>query len=334
MHTLSSDPKQPIFQPSDVKTPLSFLGHLPHVERLGFRKYLPFSWLHHKEWMYLSLVSDELFVGLAIVDLSYSVQAFVFVYHYETQKPLVDLSQLGPPGAGSVHETPTGNREAIFDFGGLHISVTGTPVQNHYQVSLTGSHVRLEAKLQGTPNLPSIAAMASPGENLLHGTEKIALLEVSGLFQTHGRTWSLRHNLAGIDYTNGYLPRNMKWKWAFALGYTEAGQKIAFNLVDGALNEAECALWLENELIPLERAVFSFSPQHPEKPWYIKTLDGALQLNFESGGMHKENKNLGVVASRYLQIAGSFRGTISLPDRPMLEIKQLHGVVEDQSVKW
>ncbi len=66
----------------------------------------------------------------------------------------------------------------------------------------------------------------------------------------------------------------------------------------------------------------------------MRTADGELDLRFEPGAIHAEAHDFKLIASKFLQPAGSFSGTIRLPGRAPLELDRVLGVTEDQEVLW
>ncbi len=109
---------------------------------------------------------------------------------------------------------------------------------------------------------------------------------------------------------------------------------MALNLVQGFVGPAECAVWVEDEIYPVSEAVVDFDQERPLAPWKVRTRDGEVDLAFDPGAMHEEKRNLVVVASSFIQPAGSFSGTIRVPGRAPLELDRVPGVVEDQVVTW
>lgn len=62
---------------------------------------------------------------------------------------------------------------------------------------------------------------------------------------------------------------------------------------------------------------------------------GLLDLQFEPEGMRREDKNLLVAVSRYVQPIGSFTGWVkAAPHAPPREIRRLGGVTEDHFSRW
>ena len=87
-------------------------------------------------------------------------------------------------------------------------------------------------------------------------------------------------------------------------------------------------------MFPLREGRFSFDPGHPLSEWRVTTrVDGAVDLRFSPGGLHAEEKNFGLIASRFVQPAGVYKGTIRAGGRA-LELDRVLGVTEDQEVTW
>ena len=54
--------------------------------------------LHHKRWHYIGLGNQQLFIGLAIVDLGWTGTAFAYLFDRRQRRLLADWSQDGLPG--------------------------------------------------------------------------------------------------------------------------------------------------------------------------------------------------------------------------------------------
>jgi hypothetical protein len=169
---------------------------------------------------------------------------------------------------------------------------------------------------------------------VVNTTEKRALLAVRGEVKLAGTRHSLDGGLGGYDYTHGLLARRTAWRWAFAQGVARSGERVAFNLVEGFVGEPECALWAYGQLHPLAEGRFSFDAASPVSPWKVGTADGSVDLEFSPGGAHVEHKNFGVLASRFIQPMGVYRGTIRVDGHPPLELDEVLGVTEDQDILW
>ncbi len=166
-------------------------------------------------------------------------------------------------------------------------------------------------------------------------TEKRALLTARGELLVGRHRQPLLGGLAGYDYTYGLLARRTAWRWAFALGRAKSGERVAQipTSCRGSSGEPECTAWVEGEVFPLREGRFSFDPDQPLAEWRVSTADGAVDLRFKPGGMHAEDKNLGLISSHFVQPAGAYTGTLRVGGRSSSSMRVL-GVTEDQDVLW
>jgi hypothetical protein len=203
-------------------------------------------------------------------------------------------------------------------------------------VELAARRLQLEATLDAGPAPSPIAAILPATNGDVNCTQKANLLPATGTLRADGRQWNLAGALGGTDFTRGILPRKTAWRWAFALGRTEDGTPVGFNLTDG-LSEAsrnEHALWIGRELVPMTPPRFTFDANNPMGPWQVRTADGAIDLRFTAKGLHREERNLLLVRSHFVQVAGLFHGTVRDPSGRTHTIAHLPGVTEDQRVLW
>ena len=332
MRTLTAPPQSALSPSTGQPEEGAFRGPLPRVD-LGPGESAFFNLAHHKKWTYLAIATDELLIGAAIVDLGYAANAFAFAFE-KGKGMLVDRTAMGPAFAARVSDDAEEGAHARFALGGTRFEVARTRGSSAYDVDLRAKGLEVRARLETAGAPPPISAIAKLPERCVNATQKRALLPVVGTAILGDRTFRLDGGLGGIDYTHGFLSRHTAWKWAFLLGRARSGEKVALNLVEGFVGEAECALWIDDELVPVGEGRFDFDAARPMDLWRVHTTCGAVDLAFEPGGLHREEKNLGLVKSRFLQVAGAFRGTITLPGRAPLVIDSALGVTEDQDVLW
>jgi len=303
----------------------------------------------HKRWIYTFVATPEVIALYAIVDLGYASNAFVLVADRASKSILFDRGFTGlPRPLAYVGDCPgTDARagaglDAKFHLPGADLRVGASSAEPAYRqrVQTEGLLWLGELAAKGPPALTVIAPVAdgarSGGVNV---TQKWAALEARGILDVGARSFNLNGGVGGIDYTNGYLARRTAWRWAFACGHVAnsgAPVKIGINLVEG-FNEApgvsENALFIGNELVPLGRARFSWSKDDPLAPWRCTTEDGAIDLTFQPIGAHREERDLWIVRSRFVQPVGHFSGTVRALGRSY-HVENLAGVTEDQDVVW
>jgi hypothetical protein len=286
--------------------------------------------------VYVAIASEEVFVAVAIARFGYAATCFGYVLDATSMRMIATASVLGPPMACRVADRMTARSLASFEFAGVKAGFESAAGWPSYFIDVDLRELRLRAGLDAADAPPAMTAIARVGparHGLVNTTEKRALLSARGELEVGHRRFDLDGALGGYDYTHGLLARHTVWRWAFAMGRARTGERVAFNLVQGFVGEPECTAWIDGQVFPLREGRFSFDAESPLSEWRVTTADGAVDLRFTPGGMHSEAKNLGVVSSRFVQPAGSYRGTLRAGGRE-LELEGVLGVTEDQEVTW
>jgi hypothetical protein len=298
---------------------------------------------HDKRWLYLLLREGPLVVAAAVVRTGYAATALVWAWEAGGEGFLDERVAMAPPFAASVEDRGPGARSARFEAGGLRITLTdevatidALPGASPGSASRSGSAAR-GAPLSLRVALTATAAPAMGAIGLIEGgiasaTQK-HLATARGEIVVAGRRVAIDHGLVGVDYTSGLLARRTVWKWAFALGRTGDGRRVAINLVQGFMGEAECALWIDDVLVPVGEGIIELDASDPTRPWKVATRCGSIDLRFEPGAVHAQHKDMVLVKSRFLQPAGRFRGAVRAGGVDLGELDLL-GVTEDQDVTW
>jgi len=179
-----------------------------------------------------------------------------------------------------------------------------------------------------SPTLLAVGPVAEGGS--VHATQKSGGLPLWGSVRCGAVGYSLDDGVASFDYSNGLLARETEWRWASAHSLD-----LGFNLQAGYFGAHENALWLDGQLYQLGRAHFDFNPDNPLAPWHVWTDDDLLDLHFRPEGARREDKNLWIAASRYIQPIGTFSGWVrASADSPKRIVAQLAGVTESHRSRW
>jgi hypothetical protein len=334
MRTLLNAPDSAIDPSTHAARFGSYRGGIPRVDLGPLAPRRRDALLRNKRWVYVAMATEDVFVALAVVHLGYAANLFALALDARAKRLLFDKSMLGPPFACRVGDTAGAGCTASFRVGRTHVSITRPRSRSTYDVDARFGTLRLRAKLDAASAPPPLTAIAPIPGGIVNVTEKRALLEAEGELTVGRERRSLDGGLAGYDYTNGLLARRTAWRWAFLLGRAKSGEKVGVNLVEGFVGEAECGVWVDGELHPLAEGRFDWNERDPLTPWHVTTADGSTDLRFVPGAVHAEKKNLGVIASRFIQPVGTYTGTIAIPGRAPLVIDRALGVTEDQDVKW
>ncbi|WP_235934971.1 DUF2804 domain-containing protein [Undibacterium crateris] len=296
-----------------------------------FRRHPVWQALHHKHWNYAALATDEIFCGIAIVDVGWTNTAFAYVFDRRARKIIASYSQDGLPGlTARLRPQPAAGAASHFQFLRNRIHFQHVAERNHYQLSLACGDFRIEAYMLAEDAARPLFAVGTAEGGTVHATLKSAGMRLQGSVSVAGRQFDLTGGIGSYDHSNGFLGRETAWRWASAhsLG-------LGFNLQAGYFGQNENALWLDGELIKLGAAHFDYQPQRLMDSWHIVTDDGLLNLHFQPEGLRQENKNLLIAASRYVQPIGCFNGWVKAhASAPARSVTQLVGVTEDHFSRW
>ncbi len=327
----------------------TYAGELPRVDltalggRWAVRAALrPFK---RKRWYYTFVATPEVALVTAVVDVGYGSNAFAYAYDLQARRLLADVSMMGLPGLTAVGDCPGEGAQARFDTLGARLRLRREQGDDAFRLqgevadARSGSGpFRWDTQLRTQGAAPALTVVAPvPADGRVNVTQKRGALVAQGALEAGGRRYSLEGGVGGMDYTHGYLARHTAWRWAFFAGRLEDGTPVSLNLVEGfndGTGEAnENALWVGEQLYPLARARFTYTKEDLLQPWKVATEDGAVQLDFEPLHVHREDRDLKLMVSRFAQPLGFFTGTLRAGGRT-LHVQQLPGVTEDQDMRW
>jgi len=320
---------------ASTRAPLlgSYRGGLPRVDWAPLGLGAGARMLRHKRWVYAAIATERVYVAFAVARFGYACNAFVYAYDAADRRMLARASWIGLPGAARVGDTGGEGCHASFRASGASLSIERPAGATRYAVRVEAPALSIDATLDAASAPPAIGAVAQVAPGRFDATEKRALLAARGELRVHGRAVSL-DGLGGYDFTSGMLARHTRWRWGFALGRLEGGVPFALNLVQGFVGEPECAAWVGDEVHGLGEGRFTFDRRRPAEPWRVTTTDGAVDLVLEPGAVHEEKRNLLLVAARFAQPCGAWKGTLTLPGRGTTRVEHALGVTEDQEVTW
>ncbi len=312
-----------------------FAGSLAQIEWSAlappYRRSRFWRHFHHKRWQYVALATEELFCGVAIVDVGWTNTAFAYAFDRRQRKMLANFSQDGLPGwSAKLNAHPASGAASHFNFLGNAIRYQQLPDSQRYQLDLHCATLSMDASFDAKDAAPCLLAIGPIAGGTVHATVKSSGMPLSGSVSVAGYQFDLAGGVASFDHSNGFLARETAWRWASAHSL-----ELGFNLQAGYFGNTENCLWLDGRLIALGAASFDFDPENILEPWHIYTDDGLLDLQFQPEGCRSENKNLLVAVSRYAQPIGSFSGWVKASaDAPPRRVERLIGVTEDHFSRW
>lgn len=282
--------------------------------------------LHHKRWQYAAISHFDFFIGVAVVDTGWCGSAFAYLFDRRRKTVTAAFSANGLPMLSTRIEDRCFG-DATFRHGSDCIAFR--QADQRLELTVNTAQLRLAAHI-ALPRPDSVMAAIAPGNWLAHATHKSTALSVSGFADCDSGHLDLAQSCASLDASNGLLARETDWRWASAHDH-----QLGFNLQHGYMGDAENAVWLDGVPHRVGAARFRFDPAQPLAPWEIDTEDGLVALTFTPEGLRRDNKNLLIAASRYIQPVGTFSGRIIHPQTGMAyPVAALTGVTEDHYSRW
>jgi hypothetical protein len=312
----------------------AYQGCVPHVTWSGLRGRYScnaiYRRLHSKTWHFVSVGGEQCMAAFAIVDLGYAASAFAYVFDRKARRLLCDLSFTGLPSAVQVADTAGPGARSRFAAGGADLLIERPRGAATWTIRARGPKgFAIDATADAAHEPPAICAIAEIAGGVANCTHKTVCLPARGRAAAAGVAFDLDGSYAAHDHTCGLLARDTRWRWAAA-----SGKSIGFNLVEGFNGPVENGVWLDGRLLKVGEARFEYDRQATGKPWHVRTVDGVVDLEFHPEGERREDKNLLIAASWYVQPIGTFRGTIKPPGKKAVTVADLLGVTEDHVAKW
>ena len=302
------------------------LAGAPGWERLAppFARGALWRRLHHKRWHFVSLVTDELFVGLVVIDIGWNNSAFAYAFDRALGKVVEAFSPVGLP-ALTAEVGATVAAGARFAMPGRRIVIEADGACSH-RLRLRAGNFRIDAEYGGAaPRLLAVGPVFDGGA--VHSTQKSPGLLLHGTADAGGRRFRLDGGVASYDYSNGLLGRRSAWRWISA-----HGRGLGVNLQSGYFGDAENALWLDGELIALGALDCRIEA---DGAWTMTTADGLLALRFTPEGTRQDDKQLLLASSHLRQHLGRFDGWVrASADAPKRAVTGLSGLAEDYRARW
>jgi hypothetical protein len=287
----------------------------------------------HKRWIYASIATDELFAAAAVVRLGYSATAFSYVFDAREGRILAHESVVVPTIACTFSDDPARGVRASLRWGSTRYCIE-KDVNGAVALAVRAGLVSMDVTMDGVIAPPPITAIARIDGGLVDVTEKRALMATKGRVRVRSVERSVDGGRGGFDLTRALLGRRTQWRWAYAMGVTDEDVPFGINLVQGFVGEPECALWLGRELIGVGEGRIEAEDGDVPRSWRVTSACGAVALRFVAQDFHREDRQLLVVSSKFVQAVGRFEGVLRDERGRTHAVRRALGVTEEQDTRW
>ena len=275
-----------------------------------------------KEWEFISLSTESFFINIAVINIGYLGECFVYVVE---KQPALEAAVKQAPGSGYYEEYDKIKPFASSVKSFASSSYRGNTVWlNSSEEFVKITHEPLEEAAGSKFVVDLNLKMGGRSKKSLSGQiefsvgESLALLfalEVDRPAYTHkaagisparvdlrysdGQGYDERINeknsYVAIDWTRSYARRITSWKWACFSGQALSGERIGLNLSaevyeDHFGNGLENALWIDGKMYIIGGVEFDLGYRPLTDYWLIKTKDNQPHCKRESGDERKEGQ--------------------------------------------
>ncbi|MDC0534818.1 DUF2804 domain-containing protein [Francisellaceae bacterium] len=277
--------------------------------------------LKRKAWFFIGGYSNDLYIGLAIIDAGYLAKAFCYIYDTKTGEFTED--EITVPFGFKNSFDPSFNHK--WQLKNYKINAQNDTIIATIQTK----KFNLDLQLKNNTNGVSFFC-PSEKNRPFHYTYKNLLLSGRLNLKLNGKVQTFNNLKFGIDFSKGFPPRYTFWNWASFQGVCDDGTEIAMNLVDGFNNNLENVIWVNQKPKLTSMVKFTYSKPLAKSNWSVCNQE--LELTLTPQGARNENINLLLVKSKFTQVFGNIKGKILIDD----QWKNLkgHGVMEEHEAKW
>jgi hypothetical protein len=281
------------------------------------------------QFHFAGIIGPEVMVGMAVVDLKYLANGFLYVYDRKA-KTLIETKKIVPFGMGGNISSTARSYDSSFSSSDFNIALTS------FRMMASAPDITVDVKL--TKHTEPLRLCTRSGYRGCVYMEKTSPIPVSGKVTCKGKTYEISSPdyMGLMDWTTGFMRRDTYWEWAATATTLPDGRSFGLNLCCG-VNETsftENAFWVAGVRTKVDTVNFEFDTCDLYRPWKITSYDGRVNLVFTPECERGEAVNAMLIKSKFTQFMGTFDGTLKAGDGEVIEIKGLPGWAEDHYAKW
>jgi len=281
------------------------------------------------QFMFLGISGNDLYIGIAVVDLKYVANAFIYVYDQKTGQ-LVENKKLTFSKDIFIDSSP----ERCHSFLKTKDFIVNTD-NGHFFVKTP--NIILDVLIDLAKAKPFRLCTRTGYTGWVY-TQKTTPIPLTGSLKLNGHPYDINSPdyMALVDWTTGYMRRETFWNWAAITTVLNDGRQMGMNLSCG-VNETsftENFFVIDNLMTKVDMVQFNYDSNDLYKPWTIQSNDKRVLLSFEADCHRSENINAWLVASRFTQLMGRFSGHFQTENGEVVYINNCPGWAEDHFARW
>lgn len=296
-----------------------------------------------KQWQHWMVVSPELMLTMAIVDIGYLKLGWIQAVELDTGARHEWAGQ-GPWTRCRLSRSLWNDRCHYLQRSHT-LRFTNSLTEGRHHLHLEGRATKTLPELSGELEVLHDLSAVEPlvvcmpvGEQRAMYSHKVPL-PVQGEVQLGDRRYRLspERSIAFSDIHKAHYPRHTWWDWACFAFHTEDGRMVGLNLTHGMAQDperyTENAIWLDGRLERLGPARFERNRGDLMQPWRVTSQCGRAELRFEPQGGRAEDLDVGLISSNFQQLYGLWSGTLQHGGET-LRFEGVMGLGEDHECHW
>lgn len=285
----------------------------------------------YKSFHFVGIATGGILAGVAIADIGYLANCFVYVYDFESCRFFEEQKLIPGWGKATIRQTPE-KPLSRFNRAGLNVRIQDS------SLNVSGKQVRMDLTLDNRTVPPPVRVCTRTGYRGWTFTRKSAPVPIRGTIHTPSGIHSIERNegVAITDWTGGFLRRETWWNWAAIACNLPGGQSLGLNLSWGT-NEtgySENAFWLDSEKTSAGTVWFRSESHEGKEMWRIGSSCGAVDLKFIPEYNRSDSVNTLLVVSSFVQYFGRFSGTLITEGGRKVSFRNIPGWMEDHVAVW
>ncbi|MDD3718455.1 MAG: DUF2804 domain-containing protein [Actinomycetota bacterium] len=296
-----------------------------------------------KEWQHYGLIHPRHYFGMVIFDAKF--MAISFVYHFDrVNGGMQEHSRQAPGGKAEVAETMW-RGECSFAARGYSLTFENRLEEGYHRVRVDAAQTgRLPAvggefrMLEDISRYRPLVVVSPFSPNRPLYTHKAAC-PVEGRMSVGGETIELdpSRDVCLLDEQKAFYPYKSFWRWLCFGGFGPDGKLIAANLCHNIIADdeeySENCYWVDGGINLTGAARFGYSEDDILGPWFVKTTDGMVDVDFRPQGERAERMRVGPILSDFHQPFGLFRGSVG-EGEGAVEVRDIFGLCEQHITRY
>lgn len=319
------------FNYQDYRLKSIFDKNIPKlIEKLRFHKF-----------NFLLIITDSHIIGIGLVGLTYISNIFSFSYsiqnkdYFEIDKKIpLEINLKYPVNPDNYIISYKSNKDILIIEKNKHNSQLKINICFQNKIEIDGQF------FYGNKTNNPLRICAPNGINCWTFTEKCSCIEPTYLkinIKNRSINPDLKKTTLLYDWSCGYMKRLTNWHWA-AFSAVDPNLKMTLGgNFASFINETyitENSYWIDHQIFNLNRVIFNFEDNNPEKTWTIKSDDNRILLKFNPIKIRIQKLNLGILKIYFRQYLGTFSGTLHADSKKEIHFENAWGATEIQRALW